>query len=145
MDLTRIPLMNAISTKLNWLSSKQRVIAQNIANASTPGYRARTLAPPDFSSLVSSGSKRSSSRSGVTLLKADNRHIDAGASSSSGSASHGFKNEEATAQDGTPGGNTVVLEEQMIEMANTQLEYATMINLYRRQISMLKLSLGRRS
>ena len=45
MDLNKIPVMDAIVKKMNWLNRRQRVIAENVANADTPGYLARDLKP----------------------------------------------------------------------------------------------------
>lgn len=38
----------ALGNYLTYLTRRQEVIASNIANADTPGYRTRDLAPPSF-------------------------------------------------------------------------------------------------
>src|SRR5690349_5474471 len=58
MDLSRIPLFEALTKRMGWLGERQGVLAQNIANADTPGYVAKDLAPPDFSQLVAGASQR---------------------------------------------------------------------------------------
>ena len=37
MDLNGIPLFSMISHRMTWLSSRQSVLSENVANASTPG------------------------------------------------------------------------------------------------------------
>jgi flagellar basal-body rod protein FlgB len=41
MSIADLPLLNQIKGRLTWLDERQRVIAQNVANADTPGYVAR--------------------------------------------------------------------------------------------------------
>lgn len=40
-----IYLFDLASTQQNWLATRQAVVAQNIANANTPGYVAKEVAP----------------------------------------------------------------------------------------------------
>jgi flagellar basal-body rod protein FlgB len=44
----------------------------------------------------------------------------------------------------TPSGNSVVLEEQMMKLAENQMEYRLVTNLYKKNVSLLKMALGRR-
>jgi flagellar basal-body rod protein FlgB len=37
-----------LRTRMQWHQERQRVLAENVANAETPRYRARDLAPPNF-------------------------------------------------------------------------------------------------
>lgn len=143
MDLTKIPLMNAIANKLSWLSQKQEVISQNVANANTPGYRARTIEEPDFASILNNQTKNPVKAAlNQSMRQTSGKHISIG-SGPSAKPDHKVKvNEDAT--DGNINGNTVVLEEQMMDMAKTQLEYSTMVNLYRRHMGLVKSALGGR-
>ena len=45
-------ILLGIGQSMKHLSQRQRVIAENIANSETPGFKARTVNEPDFSSLV---------------------------------------------------------------------------------------------
>ena len=139
MDLNQIPLMDAIVKKMSWLNRKQQVIAENVANADTPGYVAKDLKPQDFSSLLSRAPRSSTNRGGPTLAKTHGKHMTAGG----GGIQGGDRVEELESHEATPTGNTVILEEQMINMANTQMEYGKMVSLYRRHVGLLKASLGR--
>ena len=42
-----------------------------------------------------------------------------------------------------PAGNSVVIEEQMMKLSQTQADYNAMVNLYRKHIDMLKTAIGR--
>src|SRR5487761_1715476 len=48
MDLSQVPLFAALSKRMAWLTERQTVLAQNVANADTPGYVAQDLPEPDF-------------------------------------------------------------------------------------------------
>ena len=49
MPITDIPILSMLRERMEWHQERQRVLAENVANADTPNYRARDLAPPDFS------------------------------------------------------------------------------------------------
>src|SRR5271169_6873341 len=52
MPNTDIPILSMLRERMEWHQERQRVLAENVANADTPNYRARDLAPPDFSHEV---------------------------------------------------------------------------------------------
>ena len=43
MNLPDLPLMSMLRTRMSWLHQRQDVLAQNVANADTPGYVARDM------------------------------------------------------------------------------------------------------
>src|SRR3546814_16152169 len=47
-----IRIIDALTAQMKHLTSRQQVIAQNIANANTPGYRSYDLAEPDFAKIL---------------------------------------------------------------------------------------------
>ena len=52
MNLHNLDVFRISSQKMGWLSERQTVLAQNIANSDTPGYKAKDLRLPDFSSML---------------------------------------------------------------------------------------------
>src|ERR1700753_659829 len=48
MDLNNVPLFAALTKKINWLTARQKVVAENVSNADTPGFKASDLRPLDF-------------------------------------------------------------------------------------------------
>ncbi len=52
MELEKLSLFTVVKKRLAWLARRQEVIAQNIANADTPAYRARDLKPLQFRDMV---------------------------------------------------------------------------------------------
>ena len=75
MGVADLPLLQQIKGRLGWLDERQRVIAQNVANADTPGYGAQDLkAPTDFAAALRTGG-------GLRMARTNAAHIaPAGAS-----------------------------------------------------------------
>lgn len=144
MDLTKIPLLNAIVQKMDWLTERQGTIAQNISNADTPGYKAKSIEAPVFRDLLSKAPRPSSSRfrgpSPVRMVSTQAGHMALGGG---GSRAERLREVDADSSDIAPNGNSVVLEEQMLEMGNTQMEYGMLISLYRKHVDILRIALGR--
>jgi flagellar basal-body rod protein FlgB len=132
MDLSRTPLFAMISQRMGWLSERQRVIAQNVANADTPGYQTRDLQPLDFGRLLSS------LRQHLTPTTTDGNHI--APSTSSGSSAN---RERTQPFETTLSGNSVSLEREMTKAADSAVDYQLVTNIYRRQLNMLRTAIGR--
>ncbi len=62
MPISDIPIFSMLRTKLHWNQERQRLLAENVANADTPEFKPSDLAPPDFGA-------RSSGVAPVTLLR----------------------------------------------------------------------------
>lgn len=135
MDLDRINLLKAITRRMDWLGERQRVLAENISNADTPGYKPRDLKPVSFSEMVRS------SQIGIRASATQPGHLRG----LNGSYNDGWA---AARQTGTyetsPNGNAVNLEQQMMNVVETQGEHSLMTNLYRKQVGMLRKALGNR-
>ena len=50
MDPTDIGLFRLAERRMHWLDQRQSVLAQNVANVNTPGYKARDV--PDFAATL---------------------------------------------------------------------------------------------
>jgi len=142
MDLDQIPLLTAIKSRMKWLTGNQSVLAKNIANADTPGYKAESLTPQDFSDLVdrvAPPEPRNTAVRGpgqVSLQVTQAGHMG-GAALPGG----GGQVEDAAFEIASPDENTVDLDEQLIGVAQTQMEYSLVVNLYRKNIGFLNTAL----
>jgi flagellar basal-body rod protein FlgB len=140
METNSLPIMAALKKRLKWLNANQSVVSQNIANADTPGYRAKKIDEQNFSSLVDNLTKtqsRMSATSTVALKTSDARHMNVGGVSGGAPAASELEDSEET-----PDGNTVVLEEEMLKLADNQMQYGLAINLYRKNAGLLKSAIG---
>ena len=133
MQLENIPLFAALTTRMRWLHERQSVIAANVANADTPGYEAKDLAEPDFYTLLRQ------SRGRLSANQTHPGHL------SNSVSERRFRPETdgGGGFDVSPTGNTVVLEEEMLKVAETSASYQLVSSLYGKHISMLKSVLGR--
>jgi flagellar basal-body rod protein FlgB len=69
-------LTNSLERYMDLLSARQKVVASNIANADTPGFKTRDLDfQSEFQSAMSSGSPRSAEVSGLPA-KNDGNNVD---------------------------------------------------------------------
>ena len=133
MDLGKIPLFEAITRRMSWLGERQSVLSQNIANADTPGYTAKDVKAPDFGKLVANAGQR------LPMTVTSPKHVtpvhDGGQ----------FRTEAQKPGERAPNGNSVKLEEQMMKVSDTVNDYALTTSLYRQQLGLFKLVLGRSS
>lgn len=132
MDLNTIPLFSMLTQRLNWLSQRQSVLAQNIANANTPGYKPKDLKELSFRTMLAKTSSAT-----IGMAKTSGAHL-AGTSKSQGT----YKIIKSGSYETTPSGNAVVLEEQLMKSGETRMNYRTTLNLYRKHIELLKTALN---
>ncbi|WP_417317917.1 flagellar basal body rod protein FlgB [Emcibacter sp.] len=138
MDLNKISIFSSISKKMEWLNERQKVLAQNIANANTPGYIPRDLKKVSFKAHVDQHAG-----DGSLQLQTDEReHLSGGGSN--GTAFE-IKEIEASFSETSPDGNAVNLEDELIKMTETQMDYTMAVNLYKKQVGLLKTALGKKS
>src|SRR3954467_15957499 len=95
MDPSQSAPVALAERRLAWLDARQRVLAQNIAHADTPGYRPRDL--PDFARLV----QRQGGQP-VGLARTDAQHLVA--------ARDPRARVDRQATERTPNGNAVSLD-----------------------------------
>jgi flagellar basal-body rod protein FlgB len=128
VGIADLPLLSQIKGRLSWLDERQRVVAQNVANADTPGYVARDLhQPTDFAAALRAGS-------GVQMTRTSAMHI-----APAGQATR-FESQAAPDSETTLDGNAVVVEEQMLKMAESRMAYDAAIGFYQKSMSMLRLA-----
>jgi flagellar basal-body rod protein FlgB len=128
-------LFQLISARLSWLSQRQAVLSQNIANADTPEFQPKDLRTADFTRLVEGLAGRSS---GLALAQTKPAHLNGAPMLQIGLAGHPL----ATEYEEAPDGNAVVLEEQSAKAAQTALDFQLTSNLYRKYLGMVRVALG---
>jgi len=126
MAQTGIGLLDALTGSMRMLTRKQEVIAQNIANADTPGYRARVLDETGFAARLGPAVAPTAR---MTALGAK--------------APMPARGVVEAASEVKPNGNSVSLEDEMLAMGRVQTDYAAATALYRKSVGLLKIALGR--
>lgn len=101
-------------------------VAGNVANADTPGYRARDIA--DFASLVADeGDAMRATRPGHWATPSGTGAFEA----------------RVVAGAASPDGNTVSLEQEMVRAAEARQEHDMALAIFRATSDVIRLSLGR--
>jgi flagellar basal-body rod protein FlgB len=148
MAITDLPLFSMLKTRMHWLEQRQKLLAENVANSNTPNYRARDLKQLDFKSTLeaSLGSANMGSTgkgsAGITSASVGMSVTQAG-HLRGGSGTRGFDINPSGGFETTPSQNSVVLEDEMMKVAQTQLDHQTAISLYQRGVVMFKTALGK--
>lgn len=133
MNLSGLPLFAALDQNFAWLSQRQEVLAQNIANADTPDYTPRDVERPSFARMLSNAAR------GFYMRTTSALHLG-GASGTDGEFKV-IKDENPTETNTV--GNAVVLEEELMKVAKTASDFQLTANLYKKHIDLVKLALGR--
>ena len=111
-----------------WLDRRQQVLAQNIANADTPGWQSRDLR--SFTDVMADST-------GVAPARTQGRHL-------SGTRDPGVQPAvNLLASSKSANGNAVAMEEQLTKVADTETTQALVVNIYRKYLSLFRLALGR--
>ena len=135
MDITNLPMFGLIKERMNWVGQRQQVIAQNIANADTPEYRARDIKKFDFQRTLREHTPNSKVGKGAAMRATHPMHLSGRVESIASAASRADRKPYETA----PDGNSVVLEEQMVKMNEAAVQHSAMVGLYRKHLKMIKL------
>lgn len=134
MSLSGMSYFQALSTRMSWLNERQRLLAENVANANTPGFRAQDLAEPNFRDLLSKSTAK------VGMARTTGGHI--GGVADSGASKFKVQKTDAV---GDKSGNSVVLESEMMKVAQTVADHELMANLYRKGMDLLRIAISRSS
>ncbi|OGN42539.1 MAG: flagellar biosynthesis protein FlgB, partial [Caulobacterales bacterium GWE1_67_11] len=104
------------------------LIAENVANADTPGFVGRDLKQPtDFAAALRSGG-------GLQVVRTNRAHIAPAVSAPR------FDPTKSPDSETTLDGNSVVVEEQMLKMAESRMAYDAAIGFYQKSMSMLRMA-----
>jgi flagellar basal-body rod protein FlgB len=130
--------LQLIANKMQWLESRQKVLAENIANSDTPGYRPNDLKPFDFKETLKSSTSALSVNAG-SLKTTNTAHIALTATSGKNDKITEKKQKEV--YETAPAGNAVILEEQLMKMNQNMMDHRLMTTLYQKNIDLMKSSI----
>jgi flagellar basal-body rod protein FlgB len=119
--------MEQLKGRMQWLQSRQKILAQNVANADTPGFKPRDLRA------------QSAGSGGVQMMTTSTAHIGP----STGPGVPGSKG--ASKFETVPSGNAVTLEDEMLKVAETQMDFQTAASLYNKSLGLLMIAVGKRA
>ncbi|NEX94591.1 flagellar basal body rod protein FlgB [Caulobacter sp. 17J65-9] len=136
MRLDDIPLFSMLKGRLGYLNERQRLVSENVANADTPGYVPRDLKAYSFSAALAKetggASLAGAGEGGLAMTQAGHMTTE----------SRPMRNSPVLSRDSetTLDGNAVVLEEQMVKMAESRMAYDAAIGFYQKSMNMLRMA-----
>ncbi len=128
MDLTSSGLFTLADRRLAWADHRQEVLAENIANADTPGYQPAEVAPFSASLDQVASLAPTPTSAGDILVPPLPDQLSAAASATADAAS-------------VPDGNGVGVEGQLGKLADTESMQNFVINLYGAYLGMFRTAL----
>lgn len=134
MDFDKLSLFRMARMRMDWLKQRQKVLAENIANADTPGYRAKELRELNFKRMALDVVEKAP---GPTVTNPG--HVGGGLPDYGPYREITERRTFETSIDGNP----VVLEEQMENMARTRSSYTLTLSLLKKNMQMLNTAIGR--
>ncbi|CAA9317246.1 MAG: Flagellar basal-body rod protein FlgB [uncultured Microvirga sp.] len=131
MTVAQPPLISMLKTRMHWHQTRQKLLAENVSNADTPGFRPSDLREPAFRPTGAAAAI------GVAVERTNPAHMAATAGRA------GEDPQSARSFEVTPSGNGVQLEDEMLKVAQNQSDYQLAASLYQKSMSMLKIAVGK--
>lgn len=133
MILDGISMIDTVKARMNYLQVRQSLIAQNVANADTPGVRAKDLAPfaDNFTDTLAKAAQ---------MAKTNTAHLAANPQTQ-GEAKLDRQHE---GWELAPNGNSIVLEQEMIKANETRAAYELSNLVFSKHVAMTRAAFGPR-
>ena len=132
LSLTGSPLVSMLKTRMHWHQTRQKLLAENVANADTPGFQPKDLRVPSFAP------NGAAVATGLAVERTSPHHL------ASTSGRPGEDTRHARRFEVTPSGNAVSLEDEMLKVAQNQSDYQLAASLYQKSLQMLRTAVSRR-
>jgi flagellar basal-body rod protein FlgB len=130
MPISNIPLFSMLRVKMQWHQERQRLLAENVVNADTASFQPRDLSPLKFDPGRPNAPQ-------VALARTNPGHLASVAGSTQ------FQHDRRGEFETRPTGNAVSLEDEMMKVANNQMDYQAATALYTRGLGLIKTALGK--
>jgi len=133
MPISNVSIFSMLRTKMQWHQERQRLLAENVANADTPKFR-----PRDLSALKPDPARQATAS--VTLARTTPAHL----AQSAAIAGAQFQLDRRGDFEVRPTGNAVSLEDEMLKVASNAMDFQAATALYTRGLGLIKTALGKR-
>ena len=126
-----ISVLNTLRGVLGFHNARQRVIAENVANANTPGFTPSDISQSQFERVLSGQASRAAG-----LKVTDARHYGGEETGVAGR----LRPEDAPDSETTANGNSVVIEEQMVRANENRMRFESALSLYQKSLNLVRLA-----
>ena len=130
MDIGAIPLFQMLKGRLSYLNTRQHVIAQNVANANTPGFTPSDLTPFTFQGAMQA-------QGGPAMMASTEPGHMAPPGVATTAAQSAAKVVAVPDSETRLDGNSVVLEEQMMKMSDARVDYDAAVSMYQQSMNLI--------
>jgi flagellar basal-body rod protein FlgB len=130
METEKTGLNAKLVSKMEWLSDRQRLLAQNIAHSDTANYKPKDLSPFSFNQTLQQAL--------IAPRTTDPRHIAVGFKGNANAAIINSKE-----RDPKLSGNEVNLESELLKVSQTGVDYIQTSTLLKKWQLMLRTAMGR--
>jgi len=117
VSISDTPYFALLRARLDFLGNRQRLIAENIANASTPGFTPRDVDAAAFDKAM-----ERATRHGGDVSRVSARAVS--------------RPDSETTLDG----NSVVLEDQAMRAMETRMQFETGLSLYQKGLQLMRMA-----
>ena len=141
VSVTDLPILSMLRTRMQWHQTRQKLLAENVANADLPGFKPRDLASPSFdrkTGELAQPSGAMEANSGLAVTSPAHIALNSGPEGP-GADPRRFKGFEIR-----PSGNGVNLEEEMMKAGDNQADYQLAATMYQKSLDKLKIAIGKR-
>jgi flagellar basal-body rod protein FlgB len=129
-----LPLFSALKGRMQYHQSRQKLLAENVANADSPGFRPRDLKPFD----AALAAQRGSTSGDAGPAKTHYSHLG-------GQGAGALGSRRSSVFEATQTGNAVNLEDEMMRMSQNNSDYQLATSLYSKSLQYLRLALGKKA
>jgi flagellar basal-body rod protein FlgB len=123
--LDDIPLFAMLKSKMTYVNARQQVIAQNVANADTPGFTPQDLKPFSFTAMADAAAGQLTVNQPGQIATTGQANAPA------------LKPTDTPDTEARIDGNQVVLEDQMNKLIQARIDYETAVDFYQQSMSMI--------
>lgn len=120
-----------LRSKMMWHQNRQTILAQNIANADTVGFKGQDLTPFQFDNARNPGNDLQS----VSNTPGHFKITSLRGAIANARAVNGLEVR--------PNGNAINLEDETLKLTTNQIEFQAASTLYTRSLRMLRLAMGK--
>jgi len=131
MPISQIPIFSMLRTRMQWHQERQQLLAENVANANTPNFKPRDLAPLDFN--------RTQQVTAPSVTRTSPAHI----AGLSGDGTQ-FELDRRGNFEVRPSGNAIGMDDEMLKVGANAMDFQIASALYTRGLGLIKTALGKR-
>lgn len=130
-DIKNLKFFQNTLQKMDWISQRQKVIAENIANANTPRYKSKDI------EAFTVQSKASQALRNKGLVRTHKAHMNPIVSSENLFHISKIRSTLESSLDE----NNVILEDEMEKIGGLNSRYSTAANLFQKNVSMIRMAI----